>query len=86
MIRTFKFVNVTYVAIVEGKIIENTIKIVYKNNKQVKKQVKDMLGEVIIKSISAPEIRVFKMDDYEFLKEATEVTAEEAAEEATEEG
>lgn len=86
MIRTFKFVNVTYVAIVDGEITKNTIKIVYKNNKQVKKQVKDMLGDVLIKSISAPEIRVFKMDDYDFLKEAMEVSAEEAAEGATEEG
>ena len=81
MIRTFKFVNVTYVAIINGEITENTIKIVYKNNKQVKKQIKDMLGDVLIKSISAPEIRVFKMDDYDFLKEATEVAAEEATEE-----
>ena len=86
MIRTFKFVNVTYVVIIDGEITENTIKIVYKNIKQVKKEVKDMFGDVLIKRITGPEIRVFKMDDYDFLKEATEVTAEEAAEEETEEG
>lgn len=86
MIRTFKFVNVAYIAIINGKVIENTIKIVYKNDKQVKKQIKDMLGDVLIKRISVPEIKVFRMDDYDFLKEATEVSAEETTEEETEEG
>lgn len=76
MIRTFKFVNVTYVAIVDGETVENTIKVVFKNVAQVKKQIRDMFGEVLIKNISDPEVKVFRLDDYEFLNVAKEETEE----------
>lgn len=72
MIRTFKFVNVTYVAIVDGETVENTIKVVFKNVAQVKKQIRDMFGEVLIKNISDPEVKVFRLDDYDFLNVAKE--------------